>query len=421
MSKFFLFFSILVFSSVPFLSSAQVVSDDAVSDPEPVVIVAPPSVQQSILSSFSDEPVFFDESFDTSFFVDDLLIGNDSVEVILRAFDLSSGDPIGFGLDHSLESERIRIHGYPTMVPDGTFTQECDDLGNCYQVSGYRYDPAMALKIVLDRFVSENGLIGAEVVPGSVGHTVEIIFPSADGDVSRVNANCVPPETYSQLRSGAGTTTNQTNTTTRVLTATTPIACISPNFSQNTFSQYFFNTSPVQIANDEVTSAYLSVNPSLIISNLTGASSSIYLASNPNVSFGNANYAAAISTEVALSVEVPVSTLSVNTFKQFDLLSSQYYRIKGASSTLSLVTANQMNNVTPTWVSNVVDQVSFKSMENASSTDRPYLTVVHSLPSGGDPFPYLVIHSLKNSSYLVYVIVTLVAVFFIWIFQKKIS
>ena len=101
------------------------------------------------------------------------------VQVFARAWD-KKGEPIGFGLDGSVEIERFRIINPPIMVPDGTKRTVLGPDGTEHQVDNFKEDPRAALLTSLEHIikVKKEKFDGLRIVPGKVGNTTSTFYPS---------------------------------------------------------------------------------------------------------------------------------------------------------------------------------------------------------------------------------------------------
>lgn len=104
----------------------------------------------------------------------------EGVELFAKAW--KGKKQIGFGADGSVEIERFMFHNPPVMVPDGTFREVEDVIGGKsvrFQVKNFKYDPAVALKTILEDTVKLVGKTGTEIQNGKVGKTTAVFYPAA--------------------------------------------------------------------------------------------------------------------------------------------------------------------------------------------------------------------------------------------------
>ncbi len=143
---------------------------------------------------------------------DDVVIENVSshgkyLQLFVRAW--KGNKQYGFGKAGATETERVRIVNPPILVPDGTTHQWCNQFKNCSQVNNYKEDPEAAIKSVVEDMISLTGQLGSDIIKGSVGRTVDIIFASADGLIFLEDYST----NWSTVRDASAGNTTRNNTT----------------------------------------------------------------------------------------------------------------------------------------------------------------------------------------------------------------
>jgi hypothetical protein len=129
------------------------------------------------------------------------------ITVFVRAW--LNGEPVGFGPDGTIETERIRIVNPPTMVPDGTHANRLFTRPGGQVISlatpNHRKDAAEALRQAILHTVRTIGKGGENIVLGTVGNTTTTVYSDAgDGTIRKSNSN------FTTARSAADGDSTQT-------------------------------------------------------------------------------------------------------------------------------------------------------------------------------------------------------------------
>jgi len=117
------------------------------------------------------------------------------------------GEPVGFGYDGTVETERIRVMNAPRYVWDGTCTETMVDkpggkLGfSCLR--NYVEDPDEALRTVLKNAVPQIAKDGSAIEEGKIGNTTTIVFADEADALVRVEGDASWATAYGQSTADA--------------------------------------------------------------------------------------------------------------------------------------------------------------------------------------------------------------------------
>lgn len=306
------------------------------------------------------------------------------IQTFVRAWDLR-GNPIGFGADGSIETERMRIFNPPLLIdhPQGEIIRLWinPETGGL-QVRRLHEDPREALLQVIEHNIQLVGKPFAQIRKGSVGNTTSTFFPAA-GSNSPVDGSCsrflpASGEAWSTIRSGAGTGFSNT-------AATIPI-----RFSTYTTSNQFdliergifgFDTSAIPDS-DEISPATFSIYShsnavdgnyaaqTVKIDRCVPASSSTLAASDYNI----ANWPGIAQSDTAIAC----NTFDGTGYKDFPLNATGIGNIsKTGLSWYGARVSADFDNSAPTWFSSVDCRASVFPADEAGTTKDPMLVVVH--------------------------------------------
>jgi len=304
---------------------------------------------------------------------------------------------LGFGEDGTVEIERFRIFNPPIMVPDGTAHIEKVPQGNTgatveIEVTGYREDPAEALRQSLAHIIS---LVGQEDTPikeGKIGFTTSTFYPSAgsvapaDGAVEYAS-NSV--SWSSAQTAAAGTSANTTDT---VFGATDLGAMIGVNKWGSGWmigrSIANYDTSAIGDS-DTISSATVSfyhhgktnnVNTgtdTLIITTATPASTS-------TIATGDYDQIGDIDTpsDGALATAVDLSAITTSAYNDYALNSTgRNYISKTAVTAIGIRIGDDQSTAPSGWSDGQSNLINTRAADYAGTTNDPKLVVVHTTPT----------------------------------------
>jgi len=308
------------------------------------------------------------------------------VETYFRAFD-QKGDPVGFGLDGSVEIERVKIINPPTFVPTGTCTDTfIPALKVTVCKSDFEYNPTKALQIVIDETAS---LIGKKDVPvelGKIGRTTTVVYPSATGNRPYdAWVRTDPGATGETWASARGRTVGDSSSDSdSYLLLTLRGATVSNQWRNIARSIMGFDTSSIPDT-DVISSATLSLWDGISANNPTsfgtqtikvvGAPTPVSEYAVKNADFNVANWDINSYSDTALTMS---DWNASSAYEVFTLNATGISNIELATTTwLGLMLSSDFSNTAPTWANNVESYILPYSSDNGGTTNDPKLTITH--------------------------------------------
>lgn len=306
------------------------------------------------------------------------------VQVFARAW--SDGEQIGFGVDGTVDIERFRIFNPPVLVPDPlgeiNVFQEADLINDIPEYNqNFRYDPAEATLQSIEHTIgvmNNKVLNSSTIVPGKRGNTTSTFYPDAgtggttvDGQINRGTGGT----SWSDLRTGTGT---------GAFPSLNPIA-FGYLRSTTTTDQYnlmvrgFFTFNTASIPDSDVISSATFSTYVTSVSGTTnfGTLSSIVtkwtLAANNNLATGDYNIS---NIGTSASSGKGFDTFSTSAYNDYAITDLTSINKTGVTSYATLTTA-EVNNVAPTWASNVNAQINCSAADNTGTSQDPKLVVEH--------------------------------------------
>src|SRR3990167_11438955 len=130
------------------------------------------------------------------------------IRVYVRAWD-KDNNPIGFGKDGTIETEKLNIINPPILVIDplGDIDLSWTDSKGELHERRAREDVQESLLLCVEKLVSGLGKPGTNIIKGSIGNTSSQVFATGDGE-SRRNAT---DESWATIRAAAGSTSLTSN------------------------------------------------------------------------------------------------------------------------------------------------------------------------------------------------------------------
>lgn len=303
------------------------------------------------------------------------------IEMMVRAS--RGGIPLGFGANGTIETERFRIFNPPIMVPDGTMTDQEYTLSSGKIVVAKKpnvtEDASAALKQVLAYIVSLNGKEGTNIIPGSVGNTVDTFFPSMDEQTSRQSVI----QTWANIRIGNGTGFDDSSAASFIV--------VEPHSTSNNYITYaflcfVFDTSAIPDGNTisaatigfVATTGQKYTNEGDLNINFSQASTSSS-ATGASADYQNtvATYATAFTTDFTIgSITADNTTYNTKTLNASGIASISK---TGSSKFAMRFSIDIAASGTPTWAFGTGDGSGFqcKMSESAGTSIDPVLTVTH--------------------------------------------
>lgn len=152
----------------------------------------------------------------------------------------TNGQPLGFGRNGTVETERVRIWNPPVLIddPNGTIMRESfDPITGQTKVHRLSENPAEALRQDLAHTISLVGKTNTEILEGSVGNTTDTFYSSTgtgsttcDGRIFKVLGSA---GLWSDVRDGDGNYTgnSETDTVAALEAVKSPSPSASPEVS----------------------------------------------------------------------------------------------------------------------------------------------------------------------------------------------
>ncbi|OGZ13424.1 MAG: hypothetical protein A2942_01090 [Candidatus Lloydbacteria bacterium RIFCSPLOWO2_01_FULL_50_20] len=306
------------------------------------------------------------------------------VELFARAWD-TNDDPIGFGQDGTVETERFRIFNPPILVddPNGTIVRTwTDEITNEVKTRTLREDPVQAITETLLHTISLVGREDTQINAGSVGNTTDIFYPSTDGRAYRIPAS----ETFATIRAGAGqgSPTGETSAAAVTLQA----SGTSNQYNVLTRGFFLFDTSP--IGTDSISSSTLSLVASntSFFDDFTDSVGVVAATTASDSDVANSDFEGTVGNTTRWATDRTIASLAHDdaTYNSWTLNATGIAGINKTGITkIGLKSALDIDNTAPTWGSELASNVIFYFADNegAGTTADPKLVVVHSaVPQG---------------------------------------
>jgi len=359
------------------------------------VLLFQPSVETPSLINTQSPPIV-GEYIDTEYGIRVEILSfkeiEKGIELLARAW---KGDTqLGFSKDGSVDIERFRIYNPPLLVddPNGDIVREWTEEGITHTRT-LREDPTEAIRKTLAHTISITGKTTGNIVKGKVGATTSTFFPDADpetntidGEVFRLSVD----ETFTNVRSGAGTTALDSGTTHRNQIRA---SATTDQYRRISRGITLFDTSGIPDT-DSIDSAIYSLDSTLRSNDLSGESSPNsrvhVVASTPatNTALVNADYGQTGGTTFGNSVNQ--ADVTNGTYEDITLNASGLAAISKTGITkLGTRVGWDLDNTTTglTWASDGFQGIQWKSADTAGTTSDPKLVVVHSLIQGNNLSP----------------------------------
>lgn len=304
------------------------------------------------------------------------------VQAFARVWDKNGGQ-IGFGKDGSVDIERFRIFNPPILVPDenGSIERVWVDLDNVEHVLRYREDLKESLLQVLEHTISvATKFDSSTIIADKVGNTTDTYYPSLDGYAWRDN-NGSPYQTWSALRSGAGTASSYTNTS-------DPTPIIGRGTSDSSWFRlgrgfFLFDTSAIADT-DIVGSATFSFTSSSKANNALTSSSNIDIVLSSSTPASNSALATSDYSQVGVTSYGTVSYSSItansSTYNDISLSATGLTEIsKTGVSRFGIRAYADLSDTAPagTGGEGSASQVYILMSEQSGTTVDPKLVVEH--------------------------------------------
>ncbi len=309
--------------------------------------------------------------------------GQSGIELFAKAW--RGTQQLGFGRDGSVEIERFRIFNPPILVDDtnGDIVREWTDskTGELKQRK-LREDPIEAVRQTIAHNAKLVGKENGNIVIGKIGNTTDTFYPDANPESTSVDgyvARGSVDETFSTLRSGAGTGFQDSNT---------PIwVQIQSSVTTNQWAAVnrmiiLFDTATLSDT-DTIDSATFSL---YVVSqeNAFGGSPALDLVdSNPasNTGLANADYGN-VGTVLLASAKL-FSNITSSQYNDWTLNSTGLSNISKTSvSKFGMRIDGDVTNTAPTtWASNTYQALQGFAADVAGTTQDPKLVVEHSAPT----------------------------------------
>lgn len=317
------------------------------------------------------------------------------IEVFARAW--RDGIQIGFGKDGTVDIERFRIFNPPILVsdPNGTIENRriVDDdplTGEKFiEIERFREDPEEALLQVLEHNISVmKNIHGPEkIIEGKIGKTTSTFYPSA-GSVSPMDMDLeggrytdTGSNTWANAYGDDGVVTGITDKTTQQTQATLQARLRSWTNSNGWLLIYRntmgFATSSIPDS-DTISSATLSL---YVTNKADNFSQSVVVDKHTPTNESDiplTDYATARFASVDQCSRATIASISTGAYKDFILNSTGRGNIsKTGNSYFGIRCSGDMDNIAPTWSSNLSAQLLWSSADNTGTTQDPKLVVEH--------------------------------------------
>lgn len=303
------------------------------------------------------------------------------IEVFIRAWD--GNGQIGFGIDGTVDVERIKIYNPPILVADenGDIVREWTDLDGVKHENRFREDPKEALlqsiehtiNVKKEKFGSEN------IVAEKVGNTTSTFYPDASSGGTTVDGF---------VGNNSGSTWND------IVTATTGAEGVgkTDTSQDGVFSRYrvgaptrlarrgFYTFDTSTIGTDTISSATFSLYVTAVKNNHTNTSKDIALVSASPASnndlvandFDNVG-----STEFATRVALASATTSA--YNDWALNASGISNVnKTGISGFATRTSWDIDNTEPSPQNNTGSGLTTSFADETGTSQDPKLVVEHS-------------------------------------------
>ncbi len=304
------------------------------------------------------------------------------VQVFAKAW--RDGKPLGFGSDGSVEIERFKIYNPPVMVPERRFS-----LASSSFETVLVENPQQALRESVAQTIQIVGKEGTNIVEGKVGNTTSTFYPTAgtgsapvDGIIYRNGVN----ETFSTIRGGAGTLSDDTGAELDHQLSTFPTATTN-QFTTLSRGITGFNTST--LAGEDISSATFSLYL-VQVSNGLGSTGIDVVSVTPasESSLSSSDYAVA---NFGSTIFATNSGTTLNQYHDWTLDSNGIAYINKSGNTMfgTRLEWDVDNSFGGSWSNKTGTRRNYRTADQTGSTEDPKLVVVHEtavVPSVGTFF-----------------------------------
>lgn len=332
-----------------------------------------------------------------------------------------SGEPVGFGYDGTVETERIRIVNAPTMIWDGTCTDtEVDGpFGKPTTIClrNYTENPAEALREVIKEVVPSIAKEGTVIESGKVGNTTTVVYAD-EGDALSRKSNA----TWTTART-AGSADATHNNSTGYLVVGTGYDIYVPFF--------MFDTSAID-AGDTISSASLSFtlagdnagtasNQWIITQSEQATWNSIVNNDFPlrgyDTTAGSAGVDRIVSGATTGVQTINLDSTGISWIAKGTETIPASASASGKTQLALTMTADTSGTAPTTYDYNLIYFAT-----NAGTTDDPFLTVEHSAGGGGGGTTTATTTDFNTDNqtlFQAFILFWITFIFIVWFFKKK--
>lgn len=287
------------------------------------------------------------------------------VQAFIRAW--KGKKQLGFGVDGSVEIERVRIYNPPILVPDARAK------------GGFREDLGAAVRSSLAHTVHVVGKEGSDIQIGKVGKTITTVYPDAgDPGANTIDGRCMyngVGVTFATLRASNGTDADLTTA------ASGNVALIEATTTTDQYDSlrcWFGNFLTSAIGSDTINSATLSLFGTAKTNGFTTIDSALHIIST-NTAADNTLAASDFQTRGTTSFgSITHDNFSTSAYNDITLNASGIANINGSGvSKFASTLGCDVNNTAPTWVSAAVCSMSGNYADEAGTTNDPKLVMDH--------------------------------------------
>ena len=300
------------------------------------------------------------------------------VELFVKVWD-ANNQQVGFGVDGTIEIERVRIFNPPILVPDGTTHDATTTTGLIVRTNNYKEDlRAALLQVLADTIAVVPTHDASHIVSGKVGRTTDTYYPDAASETTSVdgfvgNGGDI---SWSSLQGGSGTGSD--HTTTNDTTAAYASSVTSNLWAYMYRAVYLFDTSALPDG-DSISSATLSVYGTAKASQWGDYVTVSTSSPGSNTTLVNSDFAKLGTTEMIDSgSRILDANWNTAGWNDFTLNATGISNISATGVTkFGLRFLNDINNNAPTWVSSQSSNLIGYYADQTGTTNDPKLVVVH--------------------------------------------